>query len=143
MILNGLKFIYTVHRRSHTTSDSQHGKEGLFTVCSAQLRYAAEYPICEFSWVFSPIKRLILYHFHTLNTPLPTPPDTLYPTQLTYVRSSFLRGAHFSTKRCAPFFLELVRLHSTSDLRNPSSAYPLRPYVAMMFRKIRRLGVMG
>ena len=29
---------------------------------SAPLGYAAEYPITEFSWVFSPIKHLILYH---------------------------------------------------------------------------------
>ena len=77
--------------------DSPHGKGVTFTIRSAPVGYAAEYPITEFSWVFSPIKRLILYHFHALNTPLPTPPDTLYPTQHAYVRSSFLRGAHFSS----------------------------------------------
>ena len=32
------------------------------TIRSRPVGYAAEYPITEFSWVFSPIKRRILYH---------------------------------------------------------------------------------
>ena len=42
--------------------DSPYGKGVTFTIRSAPVGYAAEYPIAKFSWVFSPIQRLILYH---------------------------------------------------------------------------------
>ena len=58
---------------------------------SARVGYAAEHPIVKFSWVFSPIKRRILYHF----TPISTTLSETFPYQINWAKSNKI--GHFWT----------------------------------------------